>query len=325
MIESRRTISTITFTIDKIRQEPRVELTQEPCSRANGNKVAIAWPHIACSILTAARPRILPFILSYAWLNPHASITITFGGEVGAKSYTIPATDPAWRKWSPSQPTSPHWYDAERLGRLMSANIKRAQDRRDPCKSVRDFLGEFDGLSSTQRRATILEAVGVAHLALDQFLGNATDLKRTGALLAEMQRHTKPVEPKRLGAIGRDHLCQKLGAEGAMPESVQYKSVTLVDNGIPYLIEAAFGYCPGNYKEGYVNRRLVTGINWSVAIGDPFRTIGMHGESLGSILTDLECDAEQPVVFALHGSTTPTVARAPLRSPARRAWRLSTS
>jgi DNA topoisomerase VI subunit B len=294
-IESRSVAHTVMFTVDRIRQEPRIELTQEPCSLANGTKIAVAWPHIACSTLTAARPKILPFILSYAWLNPHASITIAFGGEVGAKSVTILATDPSWSKWKPSDPPSSHWYDVERLSRQMSANIKRAQDRREPCKSVRDFLKEFDSLTSTQRRAAISEAVGVSHLALDQFLGNAIDLRRTGKLLAEMQRHTKPVDPKRLGAIGQAHLCAKLEAEGAEPGTIQYKMATMVDSGIPYLIEAAFGWCPEADE-----RSIVTGINWSVAIGDPFRKLGLNGESLGSILTELECDEEQPIVFALH-------------------------
>jgi hypothetical protein len=124
---------------------------------------------------------------------------------------------------------------------------------------------------------------------------SSSAIKRTGALLEEMKRHSTPVVPKRLGAIGSGHLCAKLEAEGAEPETIQYKMAAVEWNGIPYLIEAAFGWCP----EGEC-RSIVTGVNWAVAIGDPFRSLGVNGESLGAILTDLECDEEQPIVVALH-------------------------
>jgi hypothetical protein len=231
----------------------------------HGNRYKSNGSLAASSILSTARHRILPFVVKYAWLNPHVTVTLTFGGEVGAKSITVPATDKEWSKWRPSDPTSPHWYDAQRLASLMGANIKRAQDRNEPCKTVRDFVGEFDGLTSTRKRATVCDAVvGVSRLALDKFLGNATDLKRTGDLLAEMKRHSTPVAPKRLGAIGSAHLCAKLEAEGAEPETIQYKMAAVEWDGTPYLIEAAFGWCP----EGEC-RSIVTGVNWAVAIGDP--------------------------------------------------------
>jgi hypothetical protein len=40
--------------------------------------------------------------------------------------------------------------------------------------------------------------------------------------------------------------------------------------------------CP----DGPYTRRIITGVNWSVAIGaDPFRHLGQGGESLDAILT----------------------------------------
>jgi hypothetical protein len=42
------------------------------------------------------------------------------------------ATDPDWKKWGPSQPTSPHWYDDERVKRLMAAEITHAEDHGKP-------------------------------------------------------------------------------------------------------------------------------------------------------------------------------------------------
>jgi hypothetical protein len=41
----------------------------------------------------------------FGWLNPHLTLEIDWEGE----RTTIIATDPAWTKWRPSDPTSPHW------------------------------------------------------------------------------------------------------------------------------------------------------------------------------------------------------------------------
>jgi hypothetical protein len=40
-------------------------------------------------------------------------------------NYSNAASNPTWRKWLPSDPTSPHWYDAERLGRLRRPHSAR--------------------------------------------------------------------------------------------------------------------------------------------------------------------------------------------------------
>jgi hypothetical protein len=58
---------------------------------------------------------------------------------------------------------------------------------------------------------------------------------------------------------------------------------------LPYLAEVAFGFCPN----GPNTRRIITGVNWSVAIGaDPFRHLGPGGESLDAI--------HEPIVMVLH-------------------------
>ena len=47
-------------------------------------------------------------------------------------------------------------------------------------------------------------------------------------------------------------------------------------------------------------RRIITGINWSPAIGNPFRSLGSYGESLDTILTGQRSGHEEPIVFVLH-------------------------
>lgn len=78
----------------------------------------------------------------FDWLNPHLSLSVTWNGK---RCLDLRASDPAWAKWGPSNPTSPHWYDEALLRRPMGAYITRDQDRgRDP-RTVREFVGEFRG------------------------------------------------------------------------------------------------------------------------------------------------------------------------------------
>ena len=60
-------------------------------------------------------------------------------------------------------------------------------------------------------------------------------------------------------------------------------------------METAFGWCPALEQ-----RRIVTGVNWSVALGNPFRSFGRTGEGLESLLAEQRAGRNEPVVFVLH-------------------------
>jgi hypothetical protein len=51
---------------------------------------------------------------NYVWFNPHLTLR---GAWDGADFANVEATSPDWRKWRPSEPTSPHWYTEARLQR----------------------------------------------------------------------------------------------------------------------------------------------------------------------------------------------------------------
>ena len=68
------------------------------------------------SILENAKGRFLQIAADFTWLNPHLNLSIDWFGE----TQTIQATDAAWGKWKPSDPTSPHWYQSEHLERLVA-------------------------------------------------------------------------------------------------------------------------------------------------------------------------------------------------------------
>jgi DNA topoisomerase VI subunit B len=133
----------ITFAVDPIRQEPAITHDRDPDDRKKGTEIRVIWPDSACSILQDSKDRFLQIAADYAWLNPHLTLSINWFGE----KQTIQATDPAWSKWKPSDPTSPHWYGPEHLKRLIAGYLVQDEDngRR---RTVREFVSEFRGLTA---------------------------------------------------------------------------------------------------------------------------------------------------------------------------------
>ena len=165
-------------------------------------------------------------------------------------------------------------------------------------RTVRELVAEFRGLSGTAKQRAILDALGFSRAPLTS-LANGHDLDHAAAaaLLRAMQAHSKPVKPKLLGCIGRDHLAARCAAYGAEMASFDYKRVMDTTDGVPWLLETAFAWCPKLDR-----RRLVTGVNWSPGIINPFRELGAFGRSLDTILTQQRVSADDPVVLVLHVS-----------------------
>jgi hypothetical protein len=116
-----------------------------------------------------------------------------------------------------------------------------------------------------------------------------------------MRRHSKPVAPKHLGVIGVEHLRTRFLVAGGNIDTFKYqcrKSTTA--EGIPYIIEFAFGLHQSGLSQNGVGRKFITGTNWSAGIGNPFRAFGPTGEGLESTLAKVRANADQPVICALH-------------------------
>ena len=60
-------------------------------------------------------------------------------------------------------------------------------------------------------------------------------------LLATMKRLSKPVAPKHLGVIGVEHFKQRFLAAGGAVDTFKYQCRKGVTDGVPYVIEFAFG------------------------------------------------------------------------------------
>jgi DNA topoisomerase VI subunit B len=295
VIESRGVAHRIAFRVDQVRQEPKVDHVQGQSSVTSGTKITVRWPVCASSKLEQAKSRFLQMASDYGWLNPHLALRLTWDLE---PCVDFRASNPAWAKWRPSEPTPPCWYDAARLRRLMGAYIARDQDRGRRSRTVREFISEFRGLSGSAKQKRVLDDVGAARLSLDEFFGNGDDVDhdRIAALLAAMRKHTRPVKAADLGLIGKDHLAARFEAAGVSLETFKYQKSLGDTDGIPDVIETAFGWCP----DGNDERRIITGVNWSPAIGNPFRSLGAYGESLDSILAQQRSGRSEPIIFVLH-------------------------
>ena len=70
------------------------------------------------------------------------------------------------------------------------------------CPTVREFVSEFRGLSGTAKGRQICDAIGASRLSLAEFYGDGAS-DRIGAILSEMAKHSSPIKPRLLGAIGK--------------------------------------------------------------------------------------------------------------------------
>ena len=275
----------IAFEVDPLREIPYPRYERHPSLVKNGTRVELRWPDRACSLLQNSKARFLQTARAFVCFNPHLELTATWDEE---RLVRAAESDADWRRWSPSDPTSVHWYDLDHFRRLMAAIIIDAEDRRERVPLVREFITEFHGLSATAKGKAVLDAVDAHGMSLRDL---HADPRRVGALLESMQVHAEPVKPRRLGAVGREHLMGWAEAHGANPHTFAYGRREIEDRGIPYVVEVAFAYGPE------LGRRLdVTGINFSPVIGG--RPFGEYDE----IFADQHIGPASPVIVFVHAT-----------------------
>jgi DNA topoisomerase VI subunit B len=302
-IEARGIHHIITFQVDRVRQEPVIRHEQEKSKVKVGTVFRVPWRDLSDAefdddddldspwSIGDAKSRFLQMAEDYAWLNPNLTLSVTWFGE----RRSIKATDQTWSKWKPSDPTSPHWYRVDHLERLIGAYIKHDADT-GGARTVRQLVAEFRGLTSTGKQKAVLDATGLARAQLSALIkGNGFDHQKIEKLLAAMQAHSAPVKPVMLGTIGKEHFTKRLAAARCEMESFEYRRVMETEDNVPWVIETAFAWCPEAKQ-----RRLITGVNWSPGIVNPFRELGGYGTSLDTILTRARADTEDPVILVVH-------------------------
>lgn len=245
----------------------------------------------SCSLLETSKPRFLQLADDFTFLNPHVKLTVQWGDEC----LEIPAGASNWTKWSPSDPTPAHWYDLGRFERLIAAYIAQDADSGKD-RTVREFVAEFRSLKATAKQKAVLEECGLARTKLSELAGkNGIDRATAEKLLGAMKKHTKPIPPRHLGIIGKEHLAARFAAVGCEMESFKYGKREGYLDDVPWVLEAAFAWCPDAEE-----RRIITGVNFSPSIGNPFRTLGSYGGSLDSVLEVQRAGRDEPVVLLIH-------------------------
>jgi hypothetical protein len=132
----------------------------------------------------------------------------------GERLIDVAASNPDWRKWLPSDPTSAHWYDAARLTRYMAAHVAHDQDLGNRDRTARDFVSEFRGLSGIVKPKRVLDEIGFSRYSLADFVGDGKTAIPVTALLESMKKHSRKIKPRDLGVIGRDHLLARFQRVG---------------------------------------------------------------------------------------------------------------
>ncbi len=281
----------IIFSVDVIRQEPVITHKTQEVKEKEGTEIQVHWPDLASSLLHDAKARFLQIADDYTWLNPHMTLSIDWFGE----RCTIEATETTWAKWGPSDPTSPHWYTPQHLERLIAGYIADDQDNSRE-RTVREFVSEFRGLSGTAKQKKVLNTTDLHRAPLTSLVSmGRVDIDLVGDLLTAMKTESKPVKPLVLGIIGKEHFKHCFEAAGCEMESFDYRKVADTTDGVPWVVETAFGWCPDAET-----RRLITGVNWSPGIINPFRELGSFGDSLDTILSQQRADRDEPVILVLH-------------------------
>ena len=122
----------------------------------------------------------------------------------------------------------------------MASEIAYAQDHRTPCPSVRDFVGQFRGLKGTLTQAAIRDQLGVAER---ETLADYFERPNAAArLLKAMRAASRPIKLADLGLIGEAHIRDRLIEDYCAPNSIVYRKAEVEHDGVPYVIEVAFGF-----------------------------------------------------------------------------------
>jgi hypothetical protein len=178
--------------------------------------------------------------------------------------------------------SSPHWYDAVQFRELLYI----AGDR-----PVREFISRLDGCSGG-KAGEIVDEVN-----LDRVRCNEVTLHQARTLLVAAREATRPVQPKRLGAVGEGYArtCAYGYGTGFVQTGTEEPCAE-----IPYVAEAWARRIPGARKsliDAFVNRTPVTGQVWTSRDG---RDVDMSGCNLYHTIAAAPKDQQ----FLIHVNIT---------------------
>jgi hypothetical protein len=210
----------------------------------------------------------LHWVRSFAAFNPHATVSYQAKSDDSEDAEIYKSThEGPFKKYVPSQPTSPHWYRTESLKVLVFSHIGHARNGgRD--LPLGEFVRQFQGLTSTAKAKAIVGQMGEGFTHLSDFEGNEGKVEE---LLFAMQAATKEPKAKALGFVGKEHF--ETFFERVYGSVIEYKYARKSDtlpSGLPVTFEFALATLE---KPGH----LYCGINFSPTFGDPLEGTTLAG------------------------------------------------
>lgn len=254
-IESRGLKHRILVSTDALARKPKIQHTAVEIVKSEGTVVRVPGDSACSKWAPNPLENLQKLVLNYSLFNPHATFILN--------SQKFEATSPDWRKWVPTDPTSPHWYDAERFEQLVGAYIAAEGKRK---RTVREFIAEFRGLSATRKQSEVSEASQLERAYLHELAADGKlDRDALSRLIEAMKKASRPVKPEALGVLGEDHFRRRIAADAKVSgKTFRYCRQKRFDGrGLPYVVESAFAVVD---KESPL-RGLHTGLNWSVPLG----------------------------------------------------------
>src|ERR671910_823872 len=199
------------------------------------------------------------WVRSFAAFNPHATVSYQAKSDGSEDTEIYKSTyEGPFKKYVPSQPTSPHWYSVESLKVLVFSHIAHAR------KGGRDlplgeFVRQFQGLTSTAKARAVVKQMGEGFTHLSDFEG---DEGKVAELLGAMQAATKEPKAKALGFVGKEHFETFFKSIYDVREYKYMKKEGTMPSGLPFTFEFALATLdePGH---------LYCGVNFSPTFGDP--------------------------------------------------------
>ena len=246
----------------------------------------------------------------YLW-NPHAEFYFRFNNKDEArKGEYFRASSSKVNKFAHKGFGSPHWYKEEDFIELVHANI-RANKERGKKETLINFAKRFKGC--TGNRSELTEALTKGFP--EKFIDDLTTDEKAKILFDNLKKVSKPLEIRVLGEIGKDHLRKVIDRYEIQDESLfKYAKIKSMDNGIPYVLEVAFGVV--KKLEG---RRVQFGINQTITYKLPFEQEQFEADlkkddyqsvystyGIDGLLKSLHITEADPVFIAMH-LTSPNI------------------
>jgi DNA topoisomerase VI subunit B len=290
-IEARGLRHTIEVSLDRIAQKPSLRYSTEESEVVKGTRIRVNWPDSAGlqegdETHDSYKSKLLlktegDLIEAYSAFNPHA--VFRFHDRAWNETPAV-----SWRKWLPNDPISPHWYTAQTLRDLVAAHISAEKDGGRK-RTVREFVSEFRGLSSTIKQKRVTGNLSGVYLH-DLVKNGDLDMKKVTDLLTAMQAASVAPKPLALGLIGEEHLkaWAVAYADIAAP-SFTYRKALGMSGGIPHAWE--IGFAVQNKDEA--TRKLITGLNWAPTFDEP-------SQEITRILGEMRVDRQDPVLVIIH-------------------------